>query len=58
MALFLGKLADALGERERIAKGWDAEGAHQAWHAIALVESPLAFRKRGVFLTSSALERV
>jgi hypothetical protein len=30
----------------------------KSWHAMALVESPLDFRKRGVFLTSSALERV
>jgi hypothetical protein len=36
---------------------WFVSGV-RAWHAIALVESPLAFRKRGVFLTSSALERV
>jgi hypothetical protein len=42
----------------RYAEPWWFVSGVRAWHAIALVESPLAFRKRGVFLTSSALERV
>lgn len=28
------------------------------FHPRAMVESPLSFRKRGVFITSDALERV
>ena len=45
-------------EERRYAQPWWFVSGVRAWHAIALVESPLAFRKRGVFLTSSALERV
>lgn len=42
----------------RYAKPWWFVSGVRSWHAAALVESPLAFRKRGVFLTESALERV
>ena len=42
----------------RYARPWWFVSGLKSWHAMALVESPLAFRKRGVFLTSSALERV
>jgi hypothetical protein len=45
-------------DQRRYAEPWWFVSGVRAWHAIALVESPLAFRKRGVFLTSSALERV
>lgn len=45
-------------DERRYAEPWWFVSGVRAWHAIALVESPLAFRKRGVFLTSSALERV
>lgn len=45
-------------DERRYAEPWWFVSGIRAWHAIALVESPLAFRKRGVFLTSSALERV
>jgi hypothetical protein len=45
-------------EQTRYAEPWWFVSGVRAWHAIALVESPLAFRKRGVFLTASALERV
>jgi hypothetical protein len=45
-------------EERRYAEPWWFVSGVRAWHATALVESPLAFRKRGVFLTSSALERV
>lgn len=47
----------ALDERRYAEPWWFVSGV-RAWHAIALVESPLAFRKRGVFLTASALDRV
>jgi len=42
----------------RYAKPWWFVSGVRSWHAAALVESPLAFRKRGVFLTESALDRV
>ena len=42
----------------RYATPWWFVSGVRSWHAAALVESPLAFRKRGVFLTESALERV
>lgn len=42
----------------RYAEPWWFVSGVRAWHPAALVESPLAFRKRGVFLTRSALERV
>lgn len=45
-------------EDDRQAKPWWFVSGVSSWHAAALVESPLAFRKRGVFLTSSALDRV
>jgi hypothetical protein len=45
-------------EESRYAVPWWFVSGVRAWHATALVESPLAFRKRGVFLTASALERV
>lgn len=45
-------------DERRYAEPWWFVSGVRAWHALALVESPLAFRKRGVFLTSSALERV
>src|SRR5437868_6932831 len=38
----------------RYAKPWWCVSGVRSWHAAALVESPLAFRKRGVFLTASA----
>jgi hypothetical protein len=45
-------------DERRYAEPWWFVSGVRAWHAMALVESPLAFRKRGVFVTSSALERV
>jgi hypothetical protein len=45
-------------DERRYAESWWFVSGVRAWHALALVESPLAFRKRGVFLTSSAPERV
>jgi hypothetical protein len=45
-------------DESRQAKPWWFVSGVRAWHAMALVESPLAFRKRGVFLTASALDRV
>lgn len=45
-------------DESRQAKPWWFVSGVRSWHAMALVESPLAFRKRGVFLTASALERV
>lgn len=45
-------------DERRYAEPWWFVSGVRAWHALALVESPLAFRKRGVFLTASALERV
>jgi len=47
----------ALSE-DRYAEPWWFPAGVVAWHAAAFVESPLAFRKRGVFLTEGALERV
>jgi hypothetical protein len=45
-------------DESRYAKPWWFVSGVKSWHATALVESPLAFRKRGVFLTHSALDRV
>jgi hypothetical protein len=45
-------------DERRYAEPWWFVSGVRAWEAIAMVESPLAFRKRGVFLTASALERV
>jgi hypothetical protein len=45
-------------DESRYAKPWWFVSGVKSWHAAALVESPLAFRKRGVFLTASALDRV
>lgn len=45
-------------DESRYAKPWWFVSGVRSWHAMALVESPLAFRKRGVFLTASALDRV
>jgi hypothetical protein len=45
-------------EEERTARPWWFVSGLKSWEATAMVESPLAFRKRGVFLTASALERV
>jgi hypothetical protein len=45
-------------DESRYARPWWFVSGVRSWHAIALVESPLAFRKRGVFLTESALDRV
>jgi len=45
-------------DESRQAKPWWFVSGVRSWHAMALVESPLAFRKRGVFLTASALDRV
>ncbi|HWG99253.1 MAG TPA: hypothetical protein VNV66_08020 [Pilimelia sp.] len=45
-------------EEARQARPWWFVSDVRSWHAAALVESPLAFRKRGVFLTATALERV
>jgi hypothetical protein len=45
-------------DESRYATPWWFVSGVRSWHAAALVESPLAFRKRGVFLTESALERV
>ncbi len=42
----------------RYAMPWWFVSGVTSWHATALVESPLAFRKRGVFLTASGLDRV
>jgi hypothetical protein len=53
MTLFLSELADALSERQRVAKGGDAEGAHQAWHAVMLCSRPIRDLKgqdRGFFV--------
>jgi len=44
-------------EQERYARPWWFVSGVRSWHALALVESPLAFRKRGVFLTGAALDR-
>jgi len=45
-------------DESKYAEPWWFVSGLRSWHAMALVESPLAFRKRGVFLTASALERV
>jgi hypothetical protein len=45
-------------EEARYAQPWWFVANVRSWHALAIQESPLAFRKRGVFLTASALERV
>ncbi len=45
-------------DESRYAKPWWFVSGVRSWHALAIVESPLAFRKRGVFLTTSALDRV
>jgi hypothetical protein len=45
-------------DESRYAKPWWFVSGVRSWHAMALVESPLAFRKRGVFLTASALDRI
>ena len=53
MSLFLGELADALGERERVAKIGDAECAHQARHAVVLFSRPIrdqGGQRRGLFV--------
>lgn len=42
----------------REAEPWWFVTPLRGMHPKALVESPLAFRKRGVFITSGALERV
>ena len=42
----------------RYATPWWFVAGVRSWQPLALVESPLAFRKRGVFLTASALDRV
>lgn len=44
-------------DEDRYAEPWWFVSGLRSWHALAMVESPLAFRKRGVFLTSAALER-
>jgi hypothetical protein len=44
-------------DENRYAKPWWFVSGVRSWHAMALVESPLAFRRRGVFLTESALDR-
>jgi hypothetical protein len=41
MPFFFGELTDALSERQRIAKGGNAEGAHQARHAVVLFPRPI-----------------
>jgi hypothetical protein len=41
----------------REAEPWWFVTALRGLHARALVESPLSFRKRGVFITSGALDR-
>ena len=43
---------------ERYAQPWWFPAGVVSWHAMALVQSPLAFHKRGVFLTDGDLERV
>ncbi|WJK37250.1 hypothetical protein [Solwaraspora sp. WMMA2065] len=45
-------------DQNRYAKPWWFVSGLKSWHATAIVESPLAFRKRGVFITESALTRV
>ncbi|WP_239335512.1 hypothetical protein [Frankia sp. CiP3] len=45
-------------ETAREAEPWWFVASLRGMHPRALVESPLAFRKRGVFITSGALERV
>ncbi len=65
----LAALAEHLARRDGWARpGWVVDPRREAepwWfvtplrglHARALVESPLSFRKRGVFITSGALDR-
>jgi hypothetical protein len=45
-------------EARREAEPWWFVTSLRGMHPRALVESPLSFRKRGVFITASALERV
>ena len=45
-------------DEDRYAEPWWFVAGVRSWHALAIQESPLAFRKRGVFITASALERV
>jgi hypothetical protein len=45
------------GEPWREAQPWWFVTPMRGLHARAFVESPLSFRKRGVFITSGALER-
>lgn len=45
-------------EPERYAEPWWFVAGLRSLRPTALVESPLAFRKRGVFITKNALERV
>jgi hypothetical protein len=41
MPFLFGELADALGEGERVAKGRNAKGAHQARYAVVLFSPPV-----------------
>jgi hypothetical protein len=43
---------------QRAAEPWWFVTSLRGLHPRALVESPLSFRKRGVFITSGALDRV
>lgn len=43
---------------DRYAQPWWFVSGLVSWHATALVQSPAAFRKRGVFITDRALDRV
>jgi hypothetical protein len=45
-------------DESRYAEPWWFVADIKAWQALAIQESPLAFRKRGVFMTASALERM
>jgi hypothetical protein len=45
-------------DESRYAEPWWFVADVKAWEALAIQESPLAFRKRGVFITAAALERV
>lgn len=45
-------------EPDRETREWWFVTELRAFHPRALVESPLSFRKRGVFITRDALERV
>ncbi|SHK90350.1 hypothetical protein SAMN05421803_14123 [Nocardiopsis flavescens] len=44
--------------RDRVSLDWWFVTDLRGLHPLALRESPLSFRKRGVFITASALERV